>query len=510
MSNHDESKISYGKATAFARVITNVEVRVQKGNVPGPCTDGKKTINLGPAEAWEPVDRFAAIIHECCHVIYPAKYPAGNLRQTANMIDDCRIERQFIAARPHYSNALEVLATNVIANGKYDEEQVDRFSAEKFDPALWVILFFRNHVDQEIRQAATEAVNAYSAAKGYTQDPTWQPKFDKLVDDGLPITRLKSVSQDTLTKWCTDYYLVFPDAHRDPTPGVAVAVFNDAGSGSDSKDADGAGSPSQDAKDAKNAKGKGSKGSETKPDQVAPDVDDLDGAIDRLKERMGSVGTEKDREAKNDHAPDADGLEEGPKGDDDKDEDGEGKGGKDKGDKDDDKFNRWLPPGQGDYNTPNAQRPHSVDRNVTIRLKMAVRKLQHLAEDRVEQDTRTGRLNFHAIIRADALDLVAPKPFISEQDDTVFCPVACCVATDSSGATGGEMNPRLNEATHNMLFSLQAAGCENSSVVWNSGATIVKRIDEDVSALSTKWHGSGGGTELMAAAAGSIRPLNHP
>jgi hypothetical protein len=44
-------------------------------------------------------------------------------------------------------------------------------------------------------------------------------------------------------------------------------------------------------------------------------------------------------------------------------------------------------------------------------------------------------------------------------------------------------------------------------VVWNSGATIVKRIDDQVSAVETKWHGSDGGTELMAAAAGSIRSL---
>lgn len=514
---------SFPKAAAVARVLTGKPVNVYKGNVPGPCTD-MKDIYLGAAVEWEPVDRFAAIIHECGHFLFPAKYPSGNLRQLANLIDDCRQERQFIATRPHYQNALECLVINVIANGKYDAPQADgtykdHWDAANFDPALWALLFFRSYLPQDVRSAAADAINAYAAGKGYDKDAAWKAKFAELVKSGLALTRLKSVSCATLEAWCKLYFDTFPEAKRDANQSMSIAILNDNG-GQDRKDQEGEGDEGQDgemlaiatgegqeAKDGKpgkkggDAKGGGSKKDDQDPGE-APDAENLDEAVEKLKERIKKVGTEKQREAEmgstGDEAREA---TEGDGTDEQGDDEGEGVS--------QDQYDRIQGgrPGRGDDLIKSQRQHQAVDKGFVNRVKTGIRKLQCLAEDRVEQDRKTGKLNMPPIMRAQRLNILPTKPFRKTVDDIAFKPVAVCVATDFSGSTEGQMNVRLNEVTHNMLYSLQSAGCECTEVVWNSGAVITKRLDQEVSPLLAKRHESTGGTELMAACLGAIKSL---
>lgn len=504
--------LSFTRATAVAQILTGKSsVQVLRGNPgDGPHTDLTRIV-LGSSCEFDDIDRLGILIHECSHICFPAKYPDGNLRSHANLIDDCRIERQFSLQRPHYENALAVTATNVIANAKYAEKDPktgkypDPWSKD-FDPQFWALLYFRSHLEPEVREAALTALKGYIQREKLDKDPNFKARFEQLVRDGFAITRLKSVSQATLQKWCEHFFVTFPKAQRDQSGGMSFIVLKDNPSSKDAKDAEGAGDAQGDESDVKAAMGKGRPGqnrSDGKPSMPgdAPEADtpkDLQGEIDKLKERIKKVGTEAQRAAEEQYESE---INSGRK---DTEEAPDGSGGPTEED-----YSRIQGggPGRGDPRLKATNTKQTVDKNFVVRVKMGIRKIQTMAEGKIDQHRRSGRLDMRRVIAADRLGIVPSKPFIRTVDDIVNRPVACAVATDFSGSTEGAMNDRLNRATHNMTYALQAAGCETAEVIWNSGATITKTLDQEVSPLAYKRHSSGGGTELMAACLGSIKAL---
>lgn len=527
---------STSKATSFARVITNRQVDVMAGRPDeGPHTNGRKIV-MGEAMRWDEVDRFGILIHECCHILFPANYPAGNIRELANLIDDCRIERQFIATRPQYQDALASVATNCIANGMYEDPQVDHWTEEKFDPSLWALLFFRPHVGDDVRLAAADAINAYADRKGYRNDPAWEPKFKQLVTEAQRITRLKTVSKNTLEAWCKLYFEVFPEAKTDANGVLAVAVLSDqpAPKGSQDQDGDGEGDAKADARILAKATGgdpgdgEGEEGeddqqdsqggdqqqdSQSKPQKPAkaapkakgkpasegeageaPVAGDLEEKLEKLKDAVGKVGDLSKAKASQGEAG-----EDAKRADDSK--PGEAP---EEGEEQDMAIGGM--PGWGSP-TPNvAKTQAAVDKNFVIRVKQSMRKLRCLTIDRVNNFRKTGRLHMPTVIGAERKGILPRKPFINNVEDVVDAPVACVVATDFSGSTEG-CNSQLNKFSHNALFALQDAGCECAEVVWNSSAWVTKRLDEIVSPVVYKRHSSDGGTCLIAATKGCIQAL---
>lgn len=524
MSN--STGINWAKPAAFAAVITGKQVKVVPGNpTDGPHTDGRK-ITMGSAVQWDEQDRFGVLVHECCHLIFPANYPAGNIRELANLIDDCRIERQFLVQRPHYEDVLASLAINVIANGCYDTENKDRWSAEHFDPALWALLFFRPHCGDEVRLAAADAINAYAARKDLAKaDPTrktlWADDFAALVEEGQRITRLKTVSKDTLEKWCRLYFEVFPEAKKNANSVMSVAILCDQpapkgepqdsdGQGDAKADAQiriesGAGKPGekadsdekdgeegQDAEDGKKGSGKGNKGSQKGKDGdqgEAKGPADLEAALDALKEACGEVGkTKKAAAAENTQDEAAAASDKGDEVEMGEDEEVHGGIGSERG-------------------VIEAQKvAQCIDKNFTNRIKMSIRKLRTLIIDRIAGHKKVGRLHLPTVIAAERKGMLARKPFISSVEDLVDTPVACVVATDFSSSTSG-FNHKLNDFAHNALYALQSAGCECAEVVWNTGASITKTIDDQVSAVRANRHNSDGGTSLVACSQGCVESL---
>lgn len=537
ISTSASSTVNWAKPSAFASVITGKQVKVVPG-APGdpPHTDGRK-ITIGEAIRWEEEDRFAVLVHECCHLIFPANYPGGNIKELANLIDDCRIERQFIVQRPHYEEVLASLAINVIANGFYDEQATDRWSEEKFDPSLWALLFFRPHCGDEVRLAAADAINAYAVRKGLTKVEGWQDKFAALVEEGQRITRLKTVSKDTLEKWCLAYFEVFPDSRKNINSTLAVAILKDqpAPKG-EQKDGEGSGEPQADAQiriesgagkpgESKSGEGEGEEGEEEgqegdsgeddgekgqdkaqgkKPGQKGGKADqqgeqgeaqapaNLDEALERLKAACGKVGQTKRAAAQEQTQADAEAANASEK-------DG------DEIDMDDQLVNNT---GIGsEKGVVEATKVASaVDTNFTNRIKMSIRKLRTLILDRMAGHKKVGRLHLPTVIAAERKGMLARKPFISSVEDLVDAPVACVVATDFSGSTEN-VNHKLNEFSHNALFALQSAGCECAEVVWTTEASITKTIDQQVSAVRANKHNSDGGTSLVAASQGCIEAL---
>lgn len=528
MSISTSNAINWAKPSAFASVITSKQVKVVPGNpADGPHTDGRK-ITIGSAINWEEEDRFAVLVHECCHLIFPANYPGGNIKELANLIDDCRIERQFIVQRPHYEEVLASLAINVIANGFYDEKQEDRWSAEKFDPSLWALLFLRPHCGDEVRLAAADAVNAYAERKGLTKVEGWQDKFAALVEEAQRITRLKTVSKDTLEKWCIAYFDVFPDSRKNINSTLAVAVLKDqpAPKG-EQKDGEGAGEPEADAQiriesgagkpsegkpgdeegeeegqegdsgeeedekgqDKGQSKKAGQKGGKGDQQGEAQAPSNLDEALERLKAACGKVGQTKRAAAQEQTQAEAANAN-------------------DKGDEvemgDELVSNTGIGSEKGVIEAVKVA--SAVDTNFTNRIKMSIRKLRTLILDRMAGHKKVGRLHLPTVIAAERKGMLARKPFISSVEDLVDAPVACVVATDFSGSTEN-VNHKLNEFSHNALFALQSAGCECAEVVWTTEASITKTIDQQVSAVRSNKHNSDGGTSLVAASQGCIEAL---
>lgn len=524
------------KAEAFARVITGKAVTVTAGRKSEPPhTDGRK-ITLGKAIDWDIEDTFGVLFHETCHIQFPAEYPTGALRQLANLIDDCRIERQAIAVRPHYADSLATVVTNVIANGFYENPPKDRLSPEGFDPCYWALLFFRPHVGEDCRLAASECVTAYAAAKGLDKQEGWAEKFDTLVKDGQRITRLKTVSKATLEAWCKLYFETFPDAEKDANGELAVAVLNDAPApkGDQKQDQDGEGSKAEDnairikvtgqgkpsdgeGEDGDQDEGEGedgdqepkeSKGSKDGQDkqekpgkapgkpnkglngsEEAETPSNLEEALESLKKAVGEVG-DKTKQAAEATGEAGNHLGETTEIPEEVDEELGGEA-----------------PGTGIVNIGSAKTSHAVDMNFVQKTKSCIRKLRSISIDRVEQFRKTGHLHLPTVIHAERRGILPRKPFIRSTDDIIDAPIACVVATDFSGSTEGHANPFLNAFSHNSLYALQEAGCECAEVVWNSGSWITKSIDQRVSPVQSHFHKSDGGTCLIAATKGCIESL---
>ena len=524
------------KAEAFARVITGKAVTVVAGKkTQGPGTDGRKIV-LGCAMDWDIEDRFGVLFHECCHIMFPAKYPEGNLRECANMIDDCRIERQAIADRPHYADALTCVCTNVIANDCYGTPPRDRFTEEDFDPSLWSLLFFRPHVGEEVRLAASECIKSYAVRKDLVNRvEKWDEKFDKLISEGQRITRLRSVSKQTLAEWCGLYFEVFPDATKDLNGSLPIPVYNDNPSPKkeNQEDSQGSGDAKSDSQIRSKVTGKSSENGQGKPEDKedgdekdgnegkddkdskkdspenpfkndskakgdqgdageAPDVPDLESALERLVKAVGKVG---DKSKKRSQAA--------------------GEGQNQIGEIESVDVPNEVPelpgsnPGSEVGVIGSVKTNHTVDKSFTIRTKMAVRKIRAIGIDRIERFHHSGRIHMPTIIRAEQQGILPRRPFLRATDDLIDVPVACVVATDFSGSTEGSANPHLNAFSHNALYALQEAGCECAEVVWNSGSWITKTLDQRVSALETYFHRSCGGTDLVAAAKGCVKALLH-
>jgi hypothetical protein len=551
------ANINFAKPSAFATVITGKQVKVIAG-LPsdGPHTNGRQVI-MGSAINWEEDDRFAVLVHECCHLNYPANYPAGNLRELANLIDDCRIERQFILNRPHYEAVLANLAINVIANNRYDEaghehaadakNVRDPWSKENFDPSLWALLFFRPHCGDEVRLAASDSINAYVAEKKYEDQPGWKDKFASLVEEAQRITRLKTVSKDTLEKWCISYFDVFPEAKKSANVALATKILNDQpapkgeqkdseGGGDGEADSQiriksGAGRAGERPKERPEEDGEGEGGEEgdqepqegaqndfkpqggaqqpkePKPSQngsggqkkneqegEAQQPADLEGALEKAKAKVGEVGRTKKAQAKEDAAGDSASA---------------GMNGPDKNEEiempeTDLSTVRGIGSEKGDVNVTKIA--DAVDRNFANRVKMSMRKLRTLVMDRVAGLRKTGRLHLPTVVAADRKGMLARKPFVNSIEEITDAPVACVVATDFSSSTSN-INGLLNSFAHNALFALQAASCENAEVVWNTDATITKSLDEQVSAVRGNKHNSDGGTSLIACGTGCVKAL---
>lgn len=488
--------VDFGKATAIARMITRKAVKVLAGPAGrGPCNDGKN-IYIGSAAKWDPTDRFAVLLHECCHVLFPAKYPGGNLREISNLIDDCRIERQFLSTRSDYTETLAQLAINVIANGIYDgdKDKKDRWSVEHFDPCLWALLFFRSHVNKETRVAAHKAIRAYALHKGLAIDGNsntpWESAFSELVTDGLRLTRKATVSTETLTKWGELYFKVFPDAARDLNKIIQVMILNDAPAPKgEQQDADGAGDEGEDGQILILCAGKGEDGEGEAGEE--PSDEDLQSSLDELLENLEEVGAAGKGKAKDDPNTDGESLS-GTGGDqtEEAEEDGQPQ----------------MTPGLGVERISNNQTKTCVDRDLCQRIKTSIRKLRQLTVDLTNQHLKRGRLHLPTVIAAERRGILARRPFVRDIDDTIDAPVSCVVATDFSSSTSG-MNGSLNNFAHNALFALQSSGCECAEVVWNCGSEITKTIDQTISPLSFKAHQSDGGTCLVAATKGCIKAL---
>lgn len=556
--------INFAKPSAFASVITGKQIKVIPGKESdGPHTNGRQVV-MGSAINWEEDDRFGVLVHECCHVIFPANYPAGNLRELANLIDDCRIERQFILTRPHYENVLANLAINVIANHRYDEagheitadatNVRDPWAKENFDPSLWALLFFRPHCGDEVRLAASDSINAYIAEKKLEDTQGWKEKFATLVEEGQRITRLKTVSKDTLEKWCISYFDVFPEAKKSANTALATKILSDqpapkgeqkdsegggdaeadieiriqAGAGHlgerpkerpEPQDGEGEGegegeddqNDGQEPKEGAQNDSKASDGVQQPKEPKAPQKaaggfkknqeegeaqkpKDLEGALERAKERIGEVGRTKKAQGQQDAAGDqaAAGMnaktEEAPAVE------------------MEENLTSVKSIGNEKGNVQVQKVADAIDKNFNNRVKMSMRKLRTLVLDRIAGYRKTGRLHLPTVVAADRKRMLARKPFINSVEELTDAPVACVVATDFSSSTSG-INGLLNSFAHNALYALQSAGCECAEVVWNSDATITKTLDEQVSAVRGNKHNSDGGTSLIAAGKGCIKSL---
>ena len=579
------SNINLSKAGAFAGVITGKQVRVVAGNVgEGPFTNGR-VITMGKAMNWDLEDRFAILVHECAHLIFPANYPGGNIRELANLIDDSRIERQFIKGRPHYADSLGSLAINVIANGYYDEPETpmknlgklagggqvigvgetkvkDRWSEAEWDPCMWALLFFRPHVGEEVRLAVADALNAYAIRKGYDKVEGWKDKLNQLTQDGQRITRLKTVSKETLEAWCKLYCEVFPDATKDVNSKLAVAILKDqpAPKG-EQKDQEGAGSAKADKKIREKSQGKGEKsqGGDQTQDDLPEDGEEGEGEGEGEGEESEEEGKDAQGKGKGEEEESEEGetkkpSQKGSKGQQQgkEEDDSEAKApadlegalenlkklvGKVGQEKKEDSKQAAQDAGQGESETKGIKEGdeevdvgdedptvsggigrekavmevhklhQAVDNNFVNRVKMSIRKLRTLVIDTMAGRKKVGRLNLPVVLTAERKGILPKKPFISTIEDITDAPVACVVATDFSGSTCGSLNDILNKFAHNAIYALQSAGCECAEVVWNTEAKITKTIDQQISGVQFGKHESDGGTCLVAASSGCITAL---
>lgn len=508
-------KLSLRKYTAYARYRTGKRVRVVKHSpIGGPCTDGK-IIHLGSAVGWDAVERLATVNHECAHIMFPAKYPKGTFQQLSNLIDDSRIERQWIAEYPHDRAGLEVLCIEVIANQKYDDDETfeDKWEIENFDPCLWGLLFFRTYLPWEVRSASTDVLKDYIEVEGLRDKvEDFDLKFEKLVRDGLAITRMKSVSTSTFQAWCELYYQVFPNANKNPESiiGEGMTQDNRAGSkGTPSQgDAEGEGSEGDDNQDAKDAVNQVAGKKTSKPDELSEEGwsekeveedGDTEDNVENLKDRLREAC-----EQANERAEDDSGFEEDENQvDDEGDDEGTGKD-------DDGEIGDWTggQPGNVEVDGKFARSHHCVDRNFIPKFKSMARKLKMIAEDEVDTLVRRGgKLHRPSVMSAHRRGVLAKRPFQKTVDQFTDKPVACAVAVDFSGSTMGDMNGRLNHFMHNVLYGLQSANCESGAVTFNHKATIVKSLSDTVSPVATKSHQSGGGTSLQEAALGCAQVM---
>lgn len=545
------TRMNFAKATGTVQGITGKKIVVVAGRVTDPPHTDHKRIVMGESIEWQTIHRYGVLIHESCHILFPAEYDK-KLWQLCNMIDDCRIERQFIAAKPapHYADALRCLAVEVIANRCYAKpnpitgEYEDPWEAKNFKPFTWALLFFRSHMPEEVKIAASDALREYAKQDGSWDKPEWQAIFNELVTLGMRITRLKNVSTATLTEFCTLYVKCFPNEIKEQEVGEGSVMIGDSrgdaggkngqkvivvvkGKGQPGEDEEGAGDAEADAdtilivvdgdgegdgeESDKEPKGEGEDGQGTPPGQapqsqplgmsngkrdMAPErgidgakeqEETLDEILERLKARVGKVGTDAKRRAQ--EAADASEASESMVDENQSIEDGGGQ------------------PGEGDPLITNAKHRDAVDKSFIVRFKVGIRKLRCIAMDSANNRRKQGRLHLPTVIKADHKGIPARYPFNRTVDELTEVPVACAVATDFSGSTEGQMNRQLNRFTHNALYALQCANCECAGLVWNSGAQIIKTIDDTVSAVVYKNHDSDGGTSLMAACQGSVDAL---
>ena len=531
------------KATAAAQVIAGTNALRVYESTPahGPCTDSKKSIFMGSSMEWDVTDRYGVLLHECCHLLYPAKYPTGIAHHISNSIDDCRIERQFTKAQPWNTDALVCLSLNVIASGKYDKEDKDRFARENFDPNLWLILWFRSHLPEDVRDASLSAIQAYSKDKGYWSDPEWQERFEALCEAGKRITRLRKVSQKTLFDFTSLYLETFPLA--DPTMADTPCV-GDAQGGKDSNDDEGEEGESEeeesdDKKETQKAIGKGEEdeseeGEEGDAAACSPDSDsddpigssvdsgvssggdaidnsdddadsdstggspsdqDLAEALEKLKEACQVAGEESAQNARA-ISKDALGTEGGISIDCD-----------DCNDNDPAAESKGISLGsQSQPIMHERDRTNGINRTFVQRLKISVGKLRQIAIDRRQHAARTGRIDIRTVMSGDRLGILPSRPFKKSQDLEADVPVSVAVCTDFSWSTKG-INAQLNNFSHNALFALQAAGCECTGVAWQCNFTITKTIEDHVQAGTYKKSHSDNGTSLTQCCLGAVESL---
>lgn len=495
-------------------------------------------IHLGDAYhlPWDRIDQYAVLVHECGHVLFPASYPP-EFHSLANLLDDCRQERQMGARRSRFVSLFRSLAINVIANRKYDEIDEngdlikDPWLAENFKPSLWALLFFRTSMSAEVHDAANAALKAWVKVNIDDADKDdWKPKFDKLVRSGLAITRLKNVSEETLRQWCALYLEVFPqEASEDGDNSGTGGDSNTLDQDNPAEAGDGEASEEQENGDkGKNEQGEGDKG------------DDNDHA-DKANEAVGSVSGDEEGDEGDEGEGSAKGSSEG-----DDDEDGKGKGGSDdnlpeeglndeeaqandeladaleklkeklekEGDKAKDEAENDNPDDEEEEDdegslpgieaaeivTKKEKLPAgTVDQNFVKRFTRTLTKLRTFAQDKLKTERRAGRIAVNRVIRKQAQGLPCMKPFDKSTVRNNEIPLSVAVATDNSISTENIIG-KLNDFTHNTLYALRKAKCESAGVVWNSCARTIVKLDEPVSAVTWKKFRSAGGTSVMAAA----------
>lgn len=514
------ARIDY--ASGIASILVDRPISVYSGSEKiGPHYHVKlDQIRLGYAYhlPWDDIDIHGVIVHECSHVLFPAPYPSA-YHGIANLIDDCRIERQMSARKPHLESSLQSLVLNVIANRKYDPVDEngnlvkDPWAPEHFGPGLWALLYFRHHTSAEVRNAASDCVKAWVKDKGLNTDPEWKEKFRKLVRSGLAITRLAKVSEKTLEQWCELFLEVFPsskanDGDGDPLSGDTDGSGGEEGqeqeNGDKGENAPGSGdAPGDENKVEKtvekvsgNAPGEDddeehddtpSKGDDEEHDadqsREAESNDELRDALEKLRNKITEEGKKASDKAKQEN-PDHKGL-----GGEENNED----------DEDDDNSDRLPGVNAGVIETVQTRNKDAIDDSFVGNFVRSVRKMTQISMAKDQSYRRTGRLDMGKVVRSKAVGFDSLTPFRKETELPEKVPVSCVVATDNSGSTKNIIES-LNRFTHNTLCALRKAKCESAGVVWNTSAKTVVGLRDSISPVSWNSFGSCGGTSLIPCA----------
>lgn len=514
------ARIDYASGMASIWVDRPISVYTGPVNAPPHYNATVDQIRLGQAYhlPWDEIDIHGVLVHECSHVVFPAPYPK-QYHQLANLIDDCRIERQMSARKPHLESSLRSLVINVLANRKYDEVdengnlKKDPWSEEHFDPSLWALLYFRHHITDEIRSAANAALKAWAKAKELSSDKDWQEKFRKLVRSGLAITRLAKVSERTLEQWCELFLEVFPQSQaNDGNPGEngnPIAGDTDGEGGEN-------GEPQENGDKGENAPGQGDKeGDEGKAEKVVKSVSDKAKEGDEEDDNEGgSKGSDEEHDA--DQSREAEGNDElrdalaklreklndaGKKAEDQaKDENPEHEGISGEEGEDDSSANARLPGVEiGAVEKEVVRNKGAIDDSFVSSFVRSIRKMTQVSNDKDMKYRRTGKLDMGKVVRSKAAGFDSLSPFRKITDLPNKVPVSCVVATDNSGSTDNIID-QLNSFTHNTLYALRKAKCESAGVVWNTMAETVVNLRDQVSAVSWKRFSSMGGTSLIPCA----------